>query len=220
VTRGLITPEQKARALTYWVRAHVRYVALGAVRHDYTPHPPAQTLANRYGDCKDQTQLLAVMLHNAGVPVALATLGTIEDGQVWPGLPSPWGTHAILLVTLDGKDHWIDTTVNNCPWDYLPRDDRGRACYLVDEKGLRLARTPAMRPEDNRIEQVTRMTVGADGSSRSERTATYHGAAAVSRRRDWFEVPQGDRRRVLTAELQDANNRTRLLDIQPDDAAG
>src|SRR5207253_7831098 len=136
VTRGLDTPEQKARALTYWVRAHVRYVALGAVRHDYSPHPPAQTLANRYGDCKDQTQLLAVMLHAAGIPVGLATLGTVEDGQVWPELPSPWGTHAILLVRLGDKDHWIDTTINYAPWDFLPRDDCDRLAYVSDAKGL------------------------------------------------------------------------------------
>src|SRR5207302_923305 len=81
---------------------------------------PSQVVTNRYSDCKDQTQLLAVMLREAGVPVALATLGTLDEGQVLEAVPSPWGTHAILLVTLDGKEHWIDTTVSLAGWDHLP----------------------------------------------------------------------------------------------------
>jgi tetratricopeptide (TPR) repeat protein len=218
VTRGLDTPEQKARALTYWVRAHIRYVALGAVRHDYTPHPPAQTLANRYGDCKDQSQLLAVMLHAAGVPVGLATLGTLEDGQVWPELPSPWGTHAILLVPLAGKDHWIDTTINYAPWDYLPRDDCDRLAYVSDEKGLRLVQTPRQVTEANRFEQTTHLRVGADGSSRSERTFTYHGTPAVLQRQEWIDAPAGERRRLMATELMDSNSRARLSRLQIEEA--
>ncbi len=231
VTRGLATPEEKARALTYWVRRHVRYVAVGE-KHDYTPHPPGQVLDNRYGDCKDQSQLLAVMLREAGVPVALVTLGTRGDGQVLPELPSPWGTHAILLVTLGGKEHWIDTTSSLSAWDRLPRDDRDRACYVIPSpptplppgergrvEGLRLARTPKLTADENRTEQETHVTVGADGSSRGVRTTVYHGSAATVQRDRWLEVPAGERRRLVAAELQDANSRTRLSGLALDEAA-
>ena len=223
VTRGLETPAEKARALTYWVRRHIRYVAVG-VHHAFTPHAPAAVLANRYGDCKDQSQLLAVLLREAGVPVALVTLGALDDGQVLEDVPSPWGTHAILLVTLDGKDHWIDTTASLAGWDYLPRDDRDRLCYLTpapskDESQpfLYLKRTPPLTPELNRTEQTTEMWVGADGSSRSTRTVTYHGSAALVRREDWVEVPDGERRRLVAAELQDANSKTRLSRLVVDE---
>src|SRR5207244_812685 len=151
-----------------WVRRHIRYVSLGPVTHDYTPHTPAVVFANRYGDCKDQSQFLAVLLREAGIPVALATLGARDDGQVLEDVPSPWGTHAILLVHLDGTDHWIDTTASLAGWDVLPRDDRDRLCYIVDEKGIRLGRTPSLKPEDNRTEQNTRITIGPDGSTRCE----------------------------------------------------
>jgi tetratricopeptide (TPR) repeat protein len=224
VTRGLKTPAEKARALTYWVRRHVRYVSVG-VRHAYTPHAPATVLANRYGDCKDQGQLLAVMLREAGVPVALASLGTLDDGQVLEEVPSPWSTHAILLVTLDGKDHWIDTTASLAGWDYLPRGDRDRLCYVTPaptkEEGqslLYLKRTPALTPELNRIEQTTEMWIGADGSSRSTRTVIYHGSAALVQRENWVEVPAGERRRLVTSELQDANSKTRLARLTVDES--
>src|SRR5262249_10227769 len=155
----------------------------------------------------------------AGVPVALATLGALDDGQVLPELPSPWGTHAILLVTIDGKEHWIDTTVSLGAWDYLPRDDRGRQVYVIDEKGLRLLRTPAASPELNRIVQMTQVSIGADGSSRQDRSLVCYGAAALSRRDDWMEVPAGERRRLMTTELQDSNSRARLCQLAIDEAA-
>jgi tetratricopeptide (TPR) repeat protein/transglutaminase-like putative cysteine protease len=218
VTRGLKTPIEKARALTYWVRRHIRYVSSGE-KHDYTPHAPALVCANRYGDCKDQSQLLAVMLRHAEVPVALVTLGALDDGQILSEVPSPWGTHAILLVTIDGKEHWIDTTISLAAWDYLPRDDRERQVYVIDEKGLRLMRTPGITPRDNRIEQTTHLSIGADGSSRLERELRCVGAAALARRDDWMEVPAGERRRLMTAELQDANSRSRLRDLVIDQQA-
>jgi tetratricopeptide (TPR) repeat protein len=217
VVRDLKTPLEKARALAYWVRRNIRYVSAGE-KHDYTPHRPALVLGNRYGDCKDQTQLLAVMLREAGIDVALATLGVRDDGQVLESVPSPWGTHAILLVTIADRQHWIDTTATLCGWDFLPRDDRDRLCYVVDDKGaLRLVRTPVLTADDNRIEQVTHASIGADGSSRNERTVTYHGQAAYAQRETWVDVPAGERRRLMTAELQDANSKTRLTRLNVDE---
>jgi tetratricopeptide (TPR) repeat protein len=216
VTKGLHAPVDKARALTYWVRRHVRYVSMGE-KHDYTPHAPAYVLATRFGDCKDQSQLLAVMLKEAGLSVATATLGTQGDGQVLEGVPSPWGTHAILLVTIEGKDHWIDTTISQAPWDFLPRDDRGRLCYVVDDKNLRLLRTPPLTADGNRVEQVTHVSIGADGSAHCERASKYFGVAAISQRDEWTEVPPGERRRLATAELLNAYNRARLRSLVVDD---
>jgi tetratricopeptide (TPR) repeat protein len=80
-------------------------------------------------------------------------------------------------------------------------------------------RTPPMRPEDNRVEQTTRVHVGNDGSTRCVRTASFHGSAALSQRDAWLEVPAGERRRVMTAELQDANSKTRLVRLDVDEAA-
>ena len=108
-SRASNDPIAKARALVYWMRRNIRYVSTGET-HDYTPHLPSEILTNRYGDCKDTSQLLAVMLREAGIKVELATLGALDDGQVLESVPSPWGTHAILVATIDGKEHWIDTT--------------------------------------------------------------------------------------------------------------
>ena len=219
VTKGCADETAKARALTYWLRRNIRYVADGE-GHDYTPHPPANVFANRFGDCKDTSQLLAVMLRDAGLKVELATLGVYDDGQVLEEVPSPWGTHAILLVTINGLPHWIDTTSSLAGWDFLPRDDRDRLCYVVDDKGaIRLVRTPPMTLDDNRFDQTTHVHVGIDGSSRCAREVVTHGTAAMGQRDTFLEVPAGERRRQVTSELLDSNSRTRLVRLTFDEAA-
>ncbi len=218
VTHGLKTPEEKAAALAYWVRRRIRYVSVGPIRHDYTPHLPDLVLENLFGDCKDQAQLLALMLRQAGLLVYLVTLGALDDGQIPPEVPSPWGTHAIVLVHINGKDHWIDTTATQAPWNFLPRDDRNRLAYVTDDKGgIRLLRTPALTPADNRIDQTTQVVIETDGSSRCRRTISFHGSAALSQREAWTEVPPGERRRLVSTELQDAHSHARLRSLNVDE---
>jgi tetratricopeptide (TPR) repeat protein/transglutaminase-like putative cysteine protease len=214
VTAGLKTPLEKARALTYWVRRRIRYVSFTSARNAYTPHPPGQVHDNRFGDCKDQAQLLAVMLREAGVPAALVTLGARDDGQVVADVPSPWGTHAIVLIPLDGKDHWVDTTTPLAGWDFLPRGDRGRVAYVTDDKGIRVLRTPGLAPADNRFEQATDVWVQPDGSVHCRRAVTFSGLAALRQRDAWADVPSGERRRLVAADLQDANSRCRLRSLR------
>jgi tetratricopeptide (TPR) repeat protein/transglutaminase-like putative cysteine protease len=214
VTKDLKTPLEKARALATWVRKHIRYVSVPGGRHGYTPQQPAQALANLFGDCKDQAQLLAVMLREAGLEVHLVTLGVQDDGQILPEVPSPWGTHAILLVRIDRREHWIDTTATNSAWDFLPPEARDRVCYVTRDGKIQLLRTPPLTCEENRFQQTTRVWVRPDGGTFCRRVASYHSQAAVVRRGAWLESPLGDRRRQMAAALQDANSRTRLRSLK------
>ena len=219
VAGPLNDPLAKAQALSQWVRKRVRYVSVSATGAGYTPQLPARVLANRFGDCKDQSQLLAVMMKEAGLDVELVTLGVLDDGQVIPEVPMPWGTHAILLVTIDGQQHWIDTTVSGGPWDFLPRDDRDRVAYVVGDHGIRLLRTPSFVAADSRTVLTTHIDVRADGTSDCKRSLQFFGMAAMQQRDAWFETAASDRRRLAAAELQEANNRVKLHGLSVDDAA-
>jgi tetratricopeptide (TPR) repeat protein len=217
VTRGKETPIDKAKALTYWVRRNVRYLSRGPGGLGYTPHLPHQVLNNRYGDCKDQAQLLAVMLREIGLPVWLVTLGTVDDGQVLPDVPAPWGSHAILLTKIDGQEYWIDTTVSLAAWDFLPRSDRDRQVYVTQGGDIKLMKTPPFTYKDYRIEQTTYVNVQADGTSQCRREATYGNSAAWTKRDRWLEVPPGERRRAISAEIQDAFPKAKLTSLKIDE---
>ena len=178
-----------------------------------------RVLSVRYGDCKDQAQLLVLLLREAGVETGLATLSTLGFGQLSATTPYPLGNHALVVVSVDGQDHWIDTTVNQGPWDFLPRDDRDRVAYIVNSKKVQVTRTPALSPSDNRLEQTTSISVSADGSTRNRRSSRYFGLAAMHQRDEWLEVPSGERRQSVVGELQNAHGRSRLIALTIDDQA-
>jgi transglutaminase-like putative cysteine protease/tetratricopeptide (TPR) repeat protein len=219
VCKDLTRPQEKASALTYWVRRNVRYLSRGPGGAGYTPHPPTQVVRNRFGDCKDQCQLLAVMLREVGIDPWLVTLGAQGDGQVLPGVPSPWGTHAILLAEIDGKEHWIDPTYSDAPWNFLGRSARDRRCYLTRGDDFKLAKTPTLRPSDWQAEQRSQVQIQLDGATRIFRAGIWKGAAAVQRRNSYFETPRGERMRNASAEIRDAFPKARLWKLNFDEAS-
>jgi hypothetical protein len=202
--------------LTHWVRNNIRYVSSGD-KHDFTPHPPSVVCQNRFGDCKDGAQLLYALLKEAGIGSAFVSLSPLGDGQLNPEVPSPLTTHAILVVPIDGKDHWIDTTVVHAGWDLLPYSDCDRIAYTVDDKAIRLTRTPKFTPADNRTNAVTKMTFDAKGTSHNVRTVDYFGEAALSKRDEWIDASLKERRRLIRTELLDAHSHVVLGQLQIDE---
>ena len=198
-----------ARELTHWVRTNIRYVSSGD-RHDFTPNAPGAVCKNRFGDCKDGSQLLAVLLKDAGIASGFVSLSPLGDGQINPEVPSPLTTHAILYVPIDGKDHWIDTTAVHAAWDFLPYSDCDRIAYVVDDKTMRLTRTPKFTPADNRTATVTKMTFDANGTSHNVRSIDYFGDAALSKRDEWIDASTKERRRLIRGDILDSHSRATL----------
>jgi hypothetical protein len=63
----------EAAALQNWVRSNIRYV--GDVVDVETIQTPDYTLQERYGDCDDQSVLLATLLLAIGIPAAYCAVG-------------------------------------------------------------------------------------------------------------------------------------------------
>ena len=202
-------PQAIARELTEWFRNNIRYVSSGD-KHDFTPHTPARVFKNGYGDCKDGVQLLASLLKEAGIASALVSLSPLGDGQIIEDLPSPLTTHALLLVVIEGKEHWIDTTLSHGGWDFLPRADCDRVAYLVDDKAIRVTRTPKFTPANNRTEMTTQVKVASDGSSHNVREMQFHGEAALQKRDEWIDVSTKERRRLIRTGLLENNGKIHL----------
>jgi hypothetical protein len=142
LTRDSQSDLDKARALTAWVRQHVRYTSVGH-GHGCQPHPPGRTFDDRFGDCKDMSHLLVVLLRQAGVQAAFAAIGTGPEHQPVEDVPLPTFNHAIVVVILDGQRHWVDPTFSDArEWDELPGIEHDRLCCVLDGDAVRMLRTP------------------------------------------------------------------------------
>ncbi|MGA8036945.1 MAG: tetratricopeptide repeat protein [Candidatus Acidiferrales bacterium] len=142
VTTGLKTPDEKARALFYWVSQNIRYVSLSFGVGRYQPHPAADVLANRYGDCKDKAVLLESMLEAEGLHAHTVLANGIQD--VDPSVPNPLQfDHAFTFLQIGNSDLWLDPTVGVFPFGYLLPQMRGKEVLVVSANSANdLAKTP------------------------------------------------------------------------------
>ncbi len=217
LTKGLPTLTEQVRALCRFVRSDMRYLSRGHGEYGNRPHPPGEVLANRFGDCKDKTQLLAVMLRELNVPVEYVVLLAEGSGQMLAEVPSPIADHIFLRVTVDGKSHWVDPTGIWCGWNQLREDCQGRPALIFNEQGGRFELLPELKPEDCRIVCEAELTVDTDTKARMKVRQTFHGLAAADLRIRWLGKPARNRRDRFLKEFENYYEPVQLTDLLIDE---
>lgn len=105
------TPELALLKTLDFVQKEVRYFGTEIGENSHLPHPPADVLRQRFGDCKDKTGLLIALLKAQKIdaePVLVSTAFRDDTPQL---LPSPLAfNHVIARVKLNGKTYWLDGT--------------------------------------------------------------------------------------------------------------
>lgn len=91
----------------------IRYLSFSDGIHGYKPHSPEKVYDQRYGDCKDKSFMLALMLNQLGITSTPALVST-ENGYALPEmLPNPWAfNHCIVQFNYNDSIYWIDPTLD------------------------------------------------------------------------------------------------------------
>lgn len=146
LTKGLTTPEAKARALYEYVAMRYRYISISFGIGRYRPHKAEEVLQNGYGDCKDKHTLLLALLKASGIRASTVLIGSglAFDREV----PSPAQfNHVIMALPMNGHTDWLDTTAEVAPYGMLVRQIRDHDALAIDPGGnSSVERTPADPP--------------------------------------------------------------------------
>jgi transglutaminase-like putative cysteine protease len=112
IIRDCPAPADKTRELARWVRDNVRYLSTRHGAYGYRPHPPQLVLDKRYGNCNDVSQLLHVMLREAGIDSGLVFLNTDDVAQICREVPSPLANDSARrtrrAANVDGPHRHLD----------------------------------------------------------------------------------------------------------------
>lgn len=103
--------EDYALAALDFTQEQIRYLGLEFGLNSHLPHSPAEVLQNRYGDCKDKSNLLVQLLQRNGI-AAYPTLVSYDFGKGFTDfLPSPLAfDHVIVNAYIDDQQVWLDPT--------------------------------------------------------------------------------------------------------------
>lgn len=105
--------EEKIKACIRIAQGDIRYLSFSDGINSYKPHAPETVYRQKYGDCKDKSFMLSLMLNELGINSKPALVST-ENGYALPEmLPNPWAfNHCIVQFTYNDSTYWVDPTLN------------------------------------------------------------------------------------------------------------
>jgi tetratricopeptide (TPR) repeat protein len=175
ITRGRTTREAKVAGLVEYLNREIRYTGIEFDESSVVPHTPAETLARRYGDCKDKSLLLVALLDAVDIPANLALLNAGDGLDVVGELPG-MGLFDHAIVHVPGEPaFWIDATAETSRLGQLPDSDRGRLALVVDTRTTALTRIPEARSEDNVLDESREIRLADQGPAAVTEVSTPRG---------------------------------------------
>lgn len=209
--------------LYQWLSRNIRYTGIEFGKSAIIPHAPADTLARKFGDCKDKAELLIAMLREAGISARIALLNADAVMDVENELPGIENfDHAI--VVLPGSPHiWIDPTDEFGRAGELPTSDQGRRSLIISPDTSALTTTPFAPPGSNADTVNFEIRLGSQGKATVAYTEEARGYLEEFYRATFRDsAPEKIRERIsdntkkqLAAEKVDS-----LESTKPDDLSG
>ena len=147
---GKTTREEKTAAILQYLSKEVRYTGVEFGDAAIIPHAPAETLKQKYGDCKDKATLAVAMLRASGIPAYVALLNVGQRHDVDAEMPGMGlFDHAIVYVP-GTPELWIDPTDEYARVGQLPQADQGRLALIARAESAGLVTIPD-RPQNRTV---------------------------------------------------------------------
>jgi hypothetical protein len=115
ITNNANSAEAKARLIYKWVQEHIKYVAFEEGMEGFIPRDANLVCSRRFGDCKDMSSILTLMLNTAGVTAYYTWIGTREIPYKYSEIPTPIvDNHMICTIKLNNQYIFLDGTDPSC----------------------------------------------------------------------------------------------------------
>lgn len=199
---GKSSVSEKEAAIVDYLDREVRYTGIEFGESSIVPHDPADTLKEKYGDCKDKATLLVTMLRAAGIPAYVALLNAGSRMDVPPELPGMgMFDHAIVYVP-GSPDLWIDATDRYARLGQLPSGDQGRLALIARATTTALVKTPESTSKDNVAAEIRELVLGDSGPAVVTERTLPNGVFESSYRSYYADKPDKDTRESLRSYVQ------------------
>lgn len=107
------TDEEKIKECIRIAQGEIRYLSFSDGINGFKPHSPEIVYSQKYGDCKDKSFMLAMMLNELGVSSKPALVSTENGYKLGEMLPNPLAfNHCIVQFTYNDSTYWVDPTLN------------------------------------------------------------------------------------------------------------
>ncbi len=204
---GKKTTAEKEAVLLDYLDRQVRYTGIEFGGAAIVPHEPAETLAKKYGDCKDKATLLVTMLRAAGIPAYVALLNAGSRMDVPAELPGMGlFDHAIVYVpaiaAAGSPALWIDATDRYARLGQLPIADQGRMSLIARPETTALTQIPLSNSKENTLLEHRTITLSENGPAMVTEKTQPRGVYESRYRSYYADKPDKDTRDNLSSYVK------------------
>lgn len=188
------SPEQKLKAIHYWVTENIKYSSESFRQSGHIPQIAREVCATRIGDCKDMATLAIALLREAGVPAWYVLVNTWDEGLNEQALPSIDFNHAIVAAELPSGMQYVDMTGANYSVGTVPYLDQG-AFFLLIKPGT--TDPGYLKPswfDQNTIQRNLDIQVMEDGKLKIREESVRTGSLTGRLRSGWRDLTEKERR--------------------------
>jgi hypothetical protein len=165
ITSKANSNEEKARLIYKWVQEHIKYVAFEEGMEGFIPRDANLVCSRRFGDCKDMSSILTLMLNTAGVTAYYTWIGTREIPYKYSEIPTPIvDNHMICTIKLNNQYIFLDGTDPSCVFGVPSEGIQGKEAFLlITEKEYKVLQVPVPEKEKNSLVDSTFITLTENG---------------------------------------------------------
>jgi hypothetical protein len=199
------------QALMDWVTKDIRYVSVAFGASSHQPHPVSDTLANLYGDCKDQSLLVLALCHEAGLPASLVLVDAFGEGfnEACPAIER--FNHCIVEARADGKTYYLDPALGPAKIGRVPHAYAGSRALKVEGSTGCTVTLPPYQPLMDQESTQTIVQLNPNGSATVSEAAQFAGEKAAQMRESMKNTPPEKLRRYLESSYKKSGRK--LLDF-------
>lgn len=159
--------------------------------------------AHGYGNGDQITWLFLALVRAAGIPADPVMVSTRDAHFFNPNIMNPNDLNTgVVVVTLDGKDLYLDPGSAFVPFGALPWAETAVSGLRLTKDGGDWLTTPLSEPKDSRIERRGRLKLTSSGTLEGKVTVTYTGQEALWRRLQERNEDDTDRKRFLEDQIK------------------
>lgn len=202
LTVGAKSTDEKIERILAFVSRDIRYVSRSEFGHAMTPHDIAETIENRFGDCKDKSTLLLSLLKKLNLEPELVLVATNRNDPERVIIPSMLAfNHVIVCFEYDGQRYCVDPTDSQTHWQYTPAWVQGKVSLPLTAH-TQLGQIQKS-PYRWKIHTQTKIVFDEFGGQKETQKRSYVGEYAAAVRSNLFELNDDDRLNKLTDEYHE-----------------
>ncbi len=201
LTKDIIRPLDKARALYNWVNENIRYVSLTFGLGGVVPRDADDIINTGYGDCKDKVTLLNSLLTASGIKSAPALINA--SNIYWdPDVALALGIFNHVITYLPEFDMFVDPTIELAPFGVVGTRHIGKNVLVTRglKNGSGIIRFPEPSADEANIHSVTDIIIDDSGTAKCKTVTKARGLMGLILRSLMDIIPPGQEK-VLAKQL-------------------